>query len=392
MSKKYSDNESSKDYSDSEYRSESPFTKVCRRLVALMQPIGMTTTNILQKKNAEHSKQVEKANMEERGRSRRRRGRTNQYHDFSDIDDKGAPSPLSTKPSLSGPTFIKAPHGYSADPYTRPSGSERRRVQRSPVDSVGTSEARAHYGSSGTQPYPRVEREKIRDPGALRGDELGMEHRFQDQERWPTIGPIKDGEVIVVTERYTYRPKQHPQVTRECAQEPFQERVDRAPTGVDRRNMNFAAEHDSTNYYQNGWSHQTLKAPEAPRRLRPRDLESDFALPSSSSSGISTQSRSQDCKSPLSLRSTLTNVSFLAAKYHQPYMPRAPSPPQAGGRSSDIGSWINSARHSAPYPPSEEEGIVRPRNGSHLSSEGHRNGRGRRMSNYRPPTVRDATD
>jgi hypothetical protein len=107
------------------------------------------------------------------------------------------------------------------------------------------------------------------------------------------IGPLRENEVVVVTERYVYRPKRtttlqeekYRDFTEQKSDDPTrqrQERIDAATLGVGKSCKKFSAESEASVYYHDDWSHERSrqeKEKEPRRRVRTRDIHEDYAHP-----------------------------------------------------------------------------------------------------------------
>jgi hypothetical protein len=105
------------------------------------------------------------------------------------------------------------------------------------------------------------------------------------------IRPSEEDEVVVVTERYVYRPRPLSHVQEEDLKNRKQDIVDKATLRDGKSYQQFAAEAEASSYYHNNWSGVSEQAKSSRERVRPRDLEGLIAPADSHTSETSSSSR-----------------------------------------------------------------------------------------------------
>ncbi|OBT42630.1 hypothetical protein VE00_06062 [Pseudogymnoascus sp. WSF 3629] len=223
---------------------------------------------------------------------------------------------------------------------------------------------------------------------------------------------LKDDEMLVVTERYVYRP----QKSASAVGEPRDERADRGGK-PERGSQRLISQNDVAEYYPEEWSRTRSRTGHHTKyqRIRPRDLDG-AALPSgpgSSEASIDQQNYHEGLHQVIEL--TLTNADTRLGTNIQPLLPPAPTPPSVStATSGSVDTYSYSSRDTTEYPPSNEPRVYRPSrlpgeyqpssdSGSSLRATSPRVApprtsrqqrsptRTRRGSHgYRPPYVRDA--
>ncbi|KFX92929.1 hypothetical protein O988_07073, partial [Pseudogymnoascus sp. VKM F-3808] len=151
---------------------------------------------------------------------------------------------------------------------------------------------------------------------------------------------LKDDEVLVVTERYVYRPQKATYAVHESGDE----RADRGKK-IHRAPQKLIRQDDVADYFPEEWSRTKSRTGlhRKYQRIRPRDLDG-AALPSGpgSSEASVDQQRYED-----------TNI--------RPLLPPAPTPPSVSTATSvSIDTYSYSSRDTAEYPPAYESRVHRP--------------------------------
>lgn len=119
------------------------------------------------------------------------------------------------------------------------------------------------------------------DPEGFQREATGLSHHSEDDE------------VVVVTERYVYKPRHLSHVQEEDLEDHRQELPDRATTRAEKPCQQFVAEAEASNYYRNDWSGARKHDNASPEWVCPRDLEGLTAPPDSQNSDTSSDSRYQ---------------------------------------------------------------------------------------------------
>lgn len=86
------------------------------------------------------------------------------------------------------------------------------------------------------------------------------------------IRPLDDKEVVVVTERYIYRPR-YPSHVQEGHKDSRQDLLDKTTMGSERHYQRFATESEAANYYKNDWFQIGEPEEIVHQRVHQRDLE-----------------------------------------------------------------------------------------------------------------------
>jgi hypothetical protein len=104
------------------------------------------------------------------------------------------------------------------------------------------------------------------------------------------IGPLDDDEIVVLTERYVYRPRNPSHVQDEGPKDRRQDLIDKTTVGGGRPYQQFATEPEASNYYKNDWARVGEQDRIVRQRIRPRDLEELTAPAGSHTSEASSSS------------------------------------------------------------------------------------------------------
>jgi hypothetical protein len=107
------------------------------------------------------------------------------------------------------------------------------------------------------------------------------------------IYPSEDDEVVVVTERYVYRPRPLSHVQEEDLENRRQEIMDKATARAEKPYQQFVTEAEASNYYRNDWSGVSDQDKAGRQRVRLKDLEGLNAPAESHTSDTSSTSRYQ---------------------------------------------------------------------------------------------------
>lgn len=179
------------------------------------------------------------------------------------------------------------------NPRTEYDGFEREGRERSPntVD-------RDHDPLQSPPRRDYIVEERDADASSMKSDSRRHEQDLDTQpqnvpSRLPhNIGPLKEGEIVVVTERYVYRPKRlksvqgrggskfRGQKESPDSSQQSQNYSDRTKPDADRQYLNSTTEFDASENYPNDWNHakySQVRKVMGRRRVRPRDLDENYA-------------------------------------------------------------------------------------------------------------------
>jgi hypothetical protein len=123
--------------------------------------------------------------------------------------------------------------------------------------------------------------ERSIDPEGFQREATGLPHHSEDNE------------VVVVTERYVYRPRHLSHAQEEDLKARRQELLDKATTRAEKPCQQFAAEAEASNYYRDDWSGAGEHDNVGPERVCPGNLEGLTAPPDSQNSDTSSSSQYQ---------------------------------------------------------------------------------------------------
>lgn len=169
---------------------------------------------------------------------------------------------------------------------------------------------------------------------------------------------LKDDEMLVVTERYVYRPQKSASAVGELRDE----RADRGRK-PERGSQRLISQNDVAEYYPEEWSRTRSRTGHHTKyqRIRPRDLDGATRLsgPGSSEASIDQQSYHEGLHQVIEL--TLTNADTRLGTNIQPLLPPAPTPPSVStATSGSVDTYSYSSRDTTEYPPSNEPRVYRP--------------------------------
>ena len=169
---------------------------------------------------------------------------------------------------------------------------------------------------------------------------------------------LKDDEMLVVTERYVYRP----QKSTSAVDELRDERADRGRK-PHRASQKLISQNDVAEYFPEEWSRTRSRTGRHAnyQRIRPRDLDGT-ALPSgpgSSEASVDQQSYHEGLHQVI--EHTLTNANVKPGTNIRPLLPPAPTPPSVStATSGSVDTNSYTSRDTAEYPPSHEPRVYRP--------------------------------
>ncbi|KFY05735.1 hypothetical protein V492_08328 [Pseudogymnoascus sp. VKM F-4246] len=162
------------------------------------------------------------------------------------------------------------------------------------------------------------------------------------------LSSLRDDEMLVVTERYVYRPQKSTSTVGELREE----RVDRGRKPR-RDSQKLISQNDLAEYFPDEWSRTRSRTGRHTnyQRIRPRDLDG-AVLPSGpgSSEASVDQQRYHDGLYQLAVH-TWSNSNIKPGTNIQPLLPPAPTPPSVStATSGSVDSYSYSSRDTAEYP------------------------------------------
>lgn len=173
-------------------------------------------------------------------------------------------------------------------------GPDRVSKQSTSNEDSASSEATARKAPSFEDPIIRTSRTRSEEAARRRRLERSIDREGFHRETTGLshgIHPSEDDEVVVVTERYVYRPRHLSHVQEEDLKDHRQEIPDRATARAEKPYQQFAAETEASDYYRNDCSGVSEQDEAGRQRVRPKDLEGLNALAESHTSDTSSSSR-----------------------------------------------------------------------------------------------------
>ncbi len=152
---------------------------------------------------------------------------------------------------------------------------------------------------------------RTRSEEASRRRRLERSNDRQESHREATglpygVHPSEDDEVVVVTERYVYRPRQLSHVQEEDRQSRKHVIMDKATARTDKSYLRFSTETEAANYYRNDWAGVNEQDKAGHEVVGQRDLE---GLTTPTNSHTSDTSLSSRCRGKPCFRVTNWNIS-----------------------------------------------------------------------------------
>ena len=196
------------------------------------------------------------------------------------------------------------------------------------------------------------------------------------------IHPTGNEDVIVVTERYEYRPKKQGNVEESRRR---QEYVDRAT--MDRHRENQFEMEEAARYYHEDWSRAEPEYGREP--LRRMEHERSYRRDRHRDAELSDSEASYEYRTGMSSKPVLMTD---ANKYlsGQGSIPRAPTPPSAIYHTNNAENWHD--RPQPPYPLSSDSEVPQRLNNLRKGNYQQPQNRSRSTSRARPAYVREATE